>query len=349
VYDFFPEGHPQRWEVTLTSRYQAVRINATLSTKLPVSSGIPQGSILGPLLFNIYVNDHPSVPENCSSQCYVDDTKLLMSFQLHDQHEAIAKMNKDLLSIRNWCFNNQLLLNPDKMKLVIFGSWQLTAKVIDPRLFLLGKELKPVKAARDLGVTLDSNLTFNEYIVSTVSSCMSRLGQINRVKHIFDKHALIIIINALVFSKLFYCSSVLSNTTQVNLDKLQAVQNFACHILCGAKKFDHITPLLKDLHRLPVRQQLYFRFAVLVFKCMKECAPEYLTSNLVRRSAVSTRTTRNSQLLNIPLFRTASGQRTFQYRATSPWNESQPELKLCPSVTDFKHLLRRKRLNDCFI
>ena len=68
-------------------------------------------SILGPLLFNTF-NDLPSVPKNCSSQCYVDDTKLLMSFQLHDQHAAISKMNKDLLSIRNWCFDNQLLLNP---------------------------------------------------------------------------------------------------------------------------------------------------------------------------------------------------------------------------------------------
>ena len=253
-------------------------------------------------------------------------------------------MNKDLLSIRNWCFDNQLLLNPDKTKLVVFGSRQMTAKVSDFRLFLLGKELEPVKAARDLGVTLDSNLTYNEHIVSTVSSCMSRLGQINRVKHIFDKRALIIIINALVFSKLFYCSSVWSNTTQANLDKLQAVQNFACRILCGAKKFDHITPLLKGLRWLPIRQQLYFRFAVLVFKCMTRCAPEYLTSKLVRRSAVSTRNTRNSQLLDIPLFRTASGQRTFQYRATSLWNELQPVLKLSPSVTAFKRLLRKSFL-----
>ena len=145
-------------------------------------------------------------------------------------------------------------------------------------------------------------------------------------------------------SKLFYCSSVWSNTTQ-NLDKLQAVQNFAC-ILCGAKKFEHITPLLK--HWLPIRQQLYFRFAVLVFKCMTRCAPEYLTSKLVRRSAVSTRNTRNSQLLDVPLFRTASGQRTFQYRATSLWNALQPALKLSPSVTAFKRLLRQKLLNDCF-
>ena len=83
--------------------------------------------------------------------------KLLMSFQLHDQHAAMAKMNNDLLGIRNWCFDNQLLLNPDKAKLVIFGSRQMTAKVSDLSLFLLEKELEPVKAAGDLGVTLESH------------------------------------------------------------------------------------------------------------------------------------------------------------------------------------------------
>ena len=178
---------------------------------------------------------------------------------------------------------------------------------------------------------------------------MSRLGQINLVKYIFNKRALIIIINALVFSILFYCSSVWNNTTQANLDKLQAVQNFTCRILCDAKKFDHITPLLKGLRWLPVRQQLYFHFAVLVFKCMTRCAPEYLKSKLVKRSALSTRDTRNFQLLDIPLFRTASGQRTFQYRATFLWNELPSALKLSPSMTSFKLLLRQKLLNDCFI
>ena len=144
----------------------------------------------------------------------------------------------------------------------------MKAKVNDFRLSLLEKELEPVTVARDLGVMLDANLTFNEHIVSTASSCMSRLGQFNRVKHFFDKNTLIIIINVLVFSKLFYCSSVWSNTTQSNLDKLPALQNFACRIVSGARKFDYITPLLKDLRWLPVKQQLYFRLAVLVFKCI---------------------------------------------------------------------------------
>ena len=113
-----------------------------------------------------------------------------------------------------------------------------------------------VNSAGDLGVILDSNLTFNEHIVATVSLCMSLLGQINRVKHVFDKNALIIIINALVFTKLFYCSIGWSNTTQSNVAKLQALQNFACRIVSAAGKFDHITPLLTGLRWLPVKQQL---------------------------------------------------------------------------------------------
>ena len=124
----------------LTSRYQAVRINTTLSGKLPVICGVPRGSILGGLLFSIYVNDLPSIPENCSPQGYVDDTKLLMSFQLQDKEEVMTRKNQDMLRIRDWCFSNKLLLNPEKTKLVVFGSRQMTAKVNDFRLALLGKE-----------------------------------------------------------------------------------------------------------------------------------------------------------------------------------------------------------------
>ena len=147
---------------------------------------------------------------------------------------------------------------------------------------------------------------------------MSRLGKINRVKHVFDKNAWIIIINALLFSELFYCSSVWRNTTQSNLNKLPAVQNFACRIVSGARKFDH-TNWLRDFGWLPVKPQLYFWLAVLVFKCMTRCAPAYLASKFLKRSAISTRTTRNSKMLRIPLVRTASGQRSFEYRATSLW------------------------------
>ena len=154
------------------------------------------------------------------------------------------------------------------------------------------------------------------------------------------------LINALVFCKLFYCSNVWSNTSQVNLDKLQSVQNFACRIVTGSRKYDHITPQLKKLGWLSVRQQLYFRFATLALKCMNGYAPEYLSSKFVKRSEISLRSTRNSQLLNIPFYHTANGQRSFEYRVVSFWNELDSKLKLSKSITDFKGLRRKAILSN---
>ena len=237
-------------------------------------------------------------------------------------------MNEDLLKVRDWCFGNRLLLNPDKTKLIVFGSRQMTSKLHEFHLSLLGKDISPVQSARDLGVILDPYLTFENHITTSVSECIARLAQINRVKHCLDKNTLLTVIHALVFSKMYYCSNVWANTTSKNVRKLQAVQNFACRIVSGAKKYDHVTPLLKSLSWLPLKDQLYYRLqAIMAFKCMTGHAPEYLTSQFITREQVSERTTRSSQKLNIPLFRTASKQRAFYYRTVKLWNNLESFLK----------------------
>jgi len=96
-------------------------------------SGVLQGSILWPLLFTVYANELPS------TDCYVDDAKLLMSFQAQDCEPTMAKMNDDLIKLRNWCFDNRLLLNRDKTKLIVYGNRQMVSRLQDFRLTLLGK------------------------------------------------------------------------------------------------------------------------------------------------------------------------------------------------------------------
>ena len=137
-------------------------------------------------------------------------------------------MNEDLRKVCNWCFRNYLLLNPHKSKLMVFGTRKMLPKLQHITLSLLGKDLLPSKTAKDLGVLLDPHLSYNNHIIKTVSSYMSALGQINRVKHAFDRRTLLIVMNTLVFSKLFYCSNVWANCSKLNVDKLQSVQNFAC-------------------------------------------------------------------------------------------------------------------------
>ena len=193
----------------LSSHYQVVKIQASISDQLPFTSGVPQGSILGPLLFSMYTNDLALVPKHCSTQSYVDDTKLLLNFRIKDQQDTVSKMNEDLQRICQWTFTNKLVLNPDKTKLVVFGSRPLVRKVKGRHLPLLAKELTPAKSAKDLGVILDPNLTYGDHIATTVSTCMPRLGQVNRVNHVLDKDTLTIVVNnivvnCLVSSKLFY-------------------------------------------------------------------------------------------------------------------------------------------------
>ena len=129
----------------------------------------------------------------------------------------------------------------------------------------LGQDLVPVTSVKDLGVTLDSNLTFNGHITSLTSSLLSTLVQINRVQHLFSKDALYIILNSL---HLFYCSTVWSETAKENIHKLQLMQTFAGRILTTTKKFDHITPVLHELGWLTIEELLRLRDVTMIFKCL---------------------------------------------------------------------------------
>ena len=182
-------------------------------------------------------------------------------------------------------------------------------------------------------------MTYNDHIASTVSSCMALLGQINRVKHAFDSTTLTIGINAVVFSKLYHCCNFWGNTSEHNLSRIQAVQNFAARIVSNSRKYD-ISPILKDLKRLP-RRQLHYRHAIMAFQCTTGCAPNSLFSKYIQRATITKRTTRNSHVLNIPLYKTATRQRTFYYRTVKLGNSLDSNLKLNPTLKDFKRGSKR--------
>lgn len=144
-----------------------------------------------------------------------------MSFPLVELDAAIEKLEQDLYSVAQWCCANYLLINPDKTKLLFLGTRQILSRLLnDPSVVFLGKTLKPVDSAKDLTVLLDPHLTYDHHISLVVSSCFAKLCQINRVKRSFDKKTLEFLITSLVFSKMFYCSSVWSNTTLQNVNRV---------------------------------------------------------------------------------------------------------------------------------
>ncbi len=145
--------------------------------------------------------------------------------------------------------------------------------------------------------------------------------------------------NAIV-SKLFYCSTVWSGTSKKNIKKVQRVQNFAARVITNTRKYDHITPVLQQLQWLPVKSILLYRDGVLAFKCVKGLAPSYLTVGFQKRSTVHDKDTRNKDLLTVPYYKSASGQRTFSYRSIRLWNSLPIELRELNEIGRFKRELK---------
>ena len=186
------------------------------------------------------------------------------------------------------------------------GVPQLLQKLSSFNIRLLDKELTPVPVVKDLGVHLDACLSYNEHITKTVSNCLLKLKQINRIKHLLDRKTLLLVMNSFVFSKLLYCSTVWSNTSNSNIDKLQKVQNFAGRIILGLRKYDHISDGLRSLNWLPIKERLILNDATMMHKCINKLVPDYLVDMFKLRSQVHNRQTRSSSTLDIPLCRIKS-------------------------------------------
>ena len=122
---------------------------------------------------------------------------------------------------------------------------------------------------------VDATLSYNEHVTNITSTCMASLCQINRIKHLLNSRTLENVIKSLVFSKLYFCSTVCANTCKTNVRKLQKIQNFAARIRTGTRKYEHITPVLNNLRWLSVPAMLALYDAILTFKCLRVLAPKY--------------------------------------------------------------------------
>ena len=331
------------FESYLSRRTQTVKIQDTLSTSLPLSVGVPQGSILGPLLFTVYVNEILSVPRRCKSMGYVDDKKIFIAFPPRDLSSAISDLNEDLNEISRWCCANSLLINSEKTKVQVIGVSQLIRNLPPiPPIKILGKVINPVPVVKDLGVSIDCYLSYNENTKELVSNCMFKLSRINRIKHLLDRKTILLLMEVFVFSKLFYCSTIWSNTSKQNVKKLQLVQNFAARIVLGLRKYDHISEGIQSLKWLNVKDTLFLNDAVMVHKCLHGGVPAYLSHKFMLRSAIHSRPTRHCNDLNLPKCRLATGQRMFSYRWAKVYNDLPLDIKEIENTRFFKKRLRNE-------
>ena len=196
-----------------------------------------------------------------------------------------------------------------------------------------------VSSVKNLGVTLDSNLSMSQHISNTCKAAYIQIRHISSIRHLLTTQATQTLICSLVLSRLDYCNSLLSGCPQYLLDKLQKVQNAAARLVCKAKKSDHIHPILATLHWLPVTHRIQYKISTICFNSISGTAPQYLSDLLQPytparqlRSASDTRTFVTPRV-NTKTF----GERSFSYAGPSVWNRREAK-KLTPVFSKTDHI-----------
>ena len=201
--------------------------------------------------------------------------------------------------------------------------------------------VKRVSSVKSIGAHLDSNLTMDKHVAATCKSAWFHLHQINKIKNYLSCDQLKSVILAYVISRIDQNNSLLIGLPKATVFKLQMIQNACAKIIFRAKKFDHVTPLLKELHWLPVEQRITFKILLLVYKCLHGKAPAYLRELL--EEYVPSRSLRSASkgLLRIPeRHYTSTKRRDFAYRGPVEWNKLPKVIRDSDSINIFKCRLK---------
>jgi len=261
---------------------------------------------------------------------YADDTQVCISAPAASASVSTQRFIACVERIDAWMRSNRLRMNADKTQLVWLGTRQQLAKLTITELPLLSALVKPSSAVLDLGVNIDGQLTIADHVAALRRSCLFQLRQLRMVKSSLTSEAAKTLVHAFVSSRLDYCNSLLYGIGDGLLMKLQTVQNAAARVVTGTKKFDHITPVLCQLHWLPVRQRIIFKLAMITFKCLHGLAPSYLANVCTPVSSVVGRwqlRSANSGALVMPRTRTTIGRRDFAVASPATWNSLPVDLR----------------------
>ena len=318
-----------------------VEVNGTLSSPLPVSCGVPQGSILGPLLFLIYVNDMSSACD-CNLFLFADDSALLVSDR--DMLQVEKALSSELDRIRIWLADNKLSLHLGKTESILFGSSTKLTKAACFSIKTGDNVITRKEEITYLGSILEANLSGDKMATSVIKKVNQRTRFLHRISTLVSKKTLRSLTGALVQGHFDYaCTSWYHNTTKAVKTRLQTSQNKLVRLLLGLSPTTHLTPVhfarvgwLRVEDRV---QQLAMGLAYKIHHNLK--IPLYLAKYFTNVNEVHSHYTRGSSTNHVqPRFGTNKGLNSFSSYATKMWNALPKGVKECKTLLSFKSALK---------
>lgn len=311
----------------LKNRTCTVRINThgspRYSKEVLVTSGVPQGSILGPTLFGIFTADLPKTVEKGTLYMYADDVQYLYSFPRDKIEVALSTVNEEVGAVVDWCAVCGLTVNPNKTQAIVFGSRTVMASIKEHgHIVVGGSEVPYSSTVNNLGLRMDEELSFNDHIKLKFQSAFIRLKQLYQLKNILPTSAKIIFSDSLILSLFNYCDCVFYPfLTEKCKTMIQRVQNACVRYCLRLPRREHTTQHIRQIGWKKMRDRMELHLSRFAFKVYKTKTPDYLYQRLTFRSDIHNRNTRYRSQLDIPSHSTAVFQCGFSYVAPKLINQ----------------------------
>ena len=335
----------------LQNRCQYVVFNDHCSELLPLTTGVPQGSILGPLLFIIYMNDVNFACRNFKPIIYADDTNLfspICSFDCTingDKASMSSVINNELALVQEWLNINKLSLNVKKTKYMLFHHKQRKLNNEPINLSINNQPIERVNSFNFLGLTLDENMTWNAHIQCTSNKIARTIGVVNRLKHSLPLEILRYIYNALILPHLQYALL----TWGFKNNRLFKLQKRAIRVITRSKYNAHTEPLFRNLNLLKLDDMFKLNMLKTYYKFKNGNLPDYIMSMFSNVDASHGYNTRTQGHLKVQYAKTASCQKCIRFVLPRLINETEDEIisKVSThSFQGFNKYIKRYMLNN---